>query len=132
MPDELRITAPVEGDILTRHDGYETADALSVIVMGIAPSGAPVDVNGIRVVAESGAFSCPVPLSVQRNRITAKTGDLGHEIEVFWNKGSRKRYRFSIDDNIFFLKDLGLEPDRYPSLFDHWYLGFWREMHREF
>jgi len=43
-----------------------------------------------------------------------------------------KKYRFSVDDNILFLKDLGLNPGAYPSLFDHWYLRFWRDMHEEF
>lgn len=132
MPNQLRIVVPVEGDVLNRHDGYQTADTLSVIVEGVAPEGAAVEVNGIQVVAENGAFSCPVPLSKRRNRILAKAGEMSHEIEVFWNKGSKKRYRFSIDDNICFLRDLGIEPDKHPSLFDHWYLAFWREMHREF
>ena len=45
---------------------------------------------------------------------------------------SRKRYRYSIDDNIEFLHDLGTNPDAYNSLFDHWYLAFWRRMHEEY
>lgn len=44
----------------------------------------------------------------------------------------QKVFRFSVDDNIQFLKDLGLNAEAYPSLFDHWYLAFWRDMHREF
>ncbi|MHA1680431.1 MAG: hypothetical protein ACTSUE_05445 [Promethearchaeota archaeon] len=43
-----------------------------------------------------------------------------------------KYFRFSIDDNIIFLKELAENPEKYPSLFDHEYLRFWREMHEEF
>jgi hypothetical protein len=41
-------------------------------------------------------------------------------------------YRFSIDDNILFLRDLAKNPTKYPSLFDHEYLRFWQEMHRKY
>ena len=37
----------------------------------------------------------------------AESGDARDEILVWCDKGSVKRYRFSVDDNIEFLKDLG-------------------------
>ena len=128
----LKIAHPRDGDVLTRHDGVETAEALTVTVLGTAPPGEAVFVNGAEAFVEGSAFSCEVPLSRRRNTLTARAGGAVDEILVFWNKGSRKRYRFSADDNILFLRDLGLEPDKYASLFDHWYLAFWREMHEEF
>ncbi|MBC7287987.1 MAG: hypothetical protein H5T86_08075, partial [Armatimonadetes bacterium] len=51
---------------------------------------------------------------------------------VVWDRGSRRRYRFSVDDNILFLRDLAQCPDNYPSLFDHWYLKLWRDMHKRY
>jgi hypothetical protein len=132
MAAALKIVYPTDGDVLNRHDGTETDRALTVTVQGIAPPRTNILVNGVAAHVENDAFSCDVPLSHRRNTIVARAGAATHEISVWWNKGSRKRYRFSVDDNIEFLKDLGLNPDRYASLFDHWYLGFWREMHCEY
>jgi hypothetical protein len=129
---KLQITEPRAGDVLNRHDGQESKESLWIVVRGTAPAGAAVQVNGVDADVSGGQFACEVGLDRQRNVLVAQAGDERDEIEVWWNKGSRKRYRFSLDDNILFLKDLGTEPDRYPSLFDHWYLGFWREMHQEF
>jgi hypothetical protein len=40
-------------------------------------------------------------------------------------------YRLSLDDNIWVLRDLAKDPDRYPSVFDHPYLAMYRDIHRE-
>jgi len=132
MTTALRITYPRNGDVLTRHDGAETEDGLEITVRGSATAAGRVLVNGAEARVEGETFSCAVRLSAKRNAIVAQAGAMRHPIEVWWNKASRKRYRFSVDDNILFLKDLGTRPGQYPSLFDHTYLGFWREMHQEF
>lgn len=132
----FRITDPWHGDVLNRHDGVETAEALTVAVRGVVPAGAHVTVNGIPAEVIGDSFRCDVPLRERENIITcagrAGDTDVEQSITVFWDKGSRPRYRFSVDDNIEFLKDLGSRPGDYASLFDHWHLAFWREMHREF
>jgi hypothetical protein len=135
-PANFRITAPWDGDILNRHDGAETAEALVVEVGGVAPEGAQVSVNGAPAQVQGSSFRCSVALRQRSNKITAvaKRGRarLEDSLTVLWDKGSRPRYRFSVDDNIQFLRDLARDQDRYASLFDHWYLGFWRQMHEEF
>mgnify|MGYP000891231797 CR=1 FL=1 len=128
----LQITFPRDGDVLTRHDGAESPDGLSITVKGTAPAGSKVLVNNIEAERSGDAFSCALRIAAQRTCIVAEADGTRVESEVFWNKGSRKRYRFSVDDNIQFLKDLGLNPQSYPSLFDHWYLAFWREMHEKY
>ncbi len=133
MNTPLKITWPIEGDILDHHDGAEHDGTLSIKVCGHAAPGSQVRVNGIETATtQQGAFEATVPLDKRRNKIRAESGDTAHEITVWWNEGSRKRFRFSVDDNICFLRDLGLAPKDYPSLFDHPFLGFWREMHQEF
>jgi len=132
----LAILHPHHGDVLNRHDGEETRDSLLVEVRGVVPSGARVTVNGVPARLEGEAFTCAVPLCARKNEITAVARQAGTEsretITILWDKCSRPRYRFSVDDNIEFLKDLGTRPDDYPSLFDHWYAAFWRRMHEEF
>lgn len=125
----IEIIEPRDGDVLNRNDGVETADALTIEVRGGARGCERVRVNGREAKVENGTFSCTAPLTAGRNTIVAEAGDQKDEVEVWWDKASRKRYRFSVDDNIQFLKDLAADPGQYASLFDHWYLAFWREMH---
>jgi len=132
MAEGLQITHPRNGDVLTRHDGVERGGALTITVQGEAPPGTPVAVNGQAARAAGDGFACDLALTDRTHVIEARAGDAADRIVVKCVPGSRKRFRFSVDDNIQFLKDLGLEPTRYPSLFDHDYLGFWREMHEAF
>ncbi|MCP4644818.1 MAG: hypothetical protein GY851_30530 [bacterium] len=129
---KFRLDFPLDGDILHRHDGEETSDALAIVVRGVAPVNDTVTVNGIDARRQGDAFECEAQLTARHNTITIATGAEPQAIEVSWNRGSRKRYRFSMDDNILFLKDLGSNSGQYPSLFDHWYLGFLRDMHARF
>ncbi len=128
----IEILYPRDGDVLTHHDGCETSGALRVRVRGTAPAGEPVLVNGVPAAREGNEFSAEIALHERWSGITASAASGECRIRVARVQQSRKRYRFSVDDNICFLKDLGTQPGAYPSLFDHPYLGFWREMHREF
>ena len=132
MTTAFQLVQPRDGDILNRHDGEETAVELSITVHGSAPIERVVTVNGITAERSGGTFHCRVPLQARQNTLAVACGADRREITVFWDRASFPRYRFSIDDNIEFLKDLGLHHEDYPSLFDHWYLAFWREMHREY
>ena len=132
MDSKLRITWPVEGDILGRHDGTETPKNLNVNVTGSILNNALVKVNGHTAVRSGRTFEAKVQLEPGKNRIVAETADERCAVDVFWSRETQKRFRLSCDDNILFLKDLGLRPERYPNLFDHWYLSFWRSVHREF
>ena len=128
----IRIMLPRDGDVLSGLNGFETDQRLMIAVVGKAPAGAAVRVNGLPANTHNGTFSYDIELTGRRNTIVAEAGELKDAVEVWWDKGSRKRYRFSVDDNIEFLKDLAAEPEKYPSLFDHWYLAFWREMHQTY
>jgi hypothetical protein len=136
MAGEVQITCPRHGDVLNRHDGEERADTLVVRVEGTAPAGAVVTVNGTVAHVQKSSFSCDVPLRERANSITAacpaQRKELSDTITVLWDKGSRPRYRLSLDDNIHFLQDLSARPEEYGSIFDHWYLGFLRQMHQDY
>lgn len=132
MASILTITSPHDGDVLNRHDGFETGGALTVTVQGSCPAGERVSVNGRPAQVHETNFQCEISLTHRETVLTAETETQRTSITVYWNRNSRKRFRFSVDDNIEFLKDLALHSTNYPSLFDHAYLRFWREMHREF
>lgn len=128
----VKITFPQDGFVLNRHDGVEKADRLMIPVQGKTEGNGRVTVNGKAASVKDGLFSCQVPITEKRSTIMARSSAGEDEVQVWWNKGSRKRFRFSVDDNVQFLKDLALDPEKYSSLFDHWYLGFYRDMHKQF
>lgn len=132
---ETQITWPQRGDILNRHDGTQTPDGLTVTVRGTSPSSGPLTVtaNGrpaATVRSQGASFEADLKLTDRRTDITVASPNGEATIPVLWDRDSFPRYRFSIDDNILFLKDLALGD--YDSLFDHWYLAFWREIHRRY
>jgi len=130
-PDRpLRITAPPDGAILNRHDGEGTPRGLRIIVEGVSPG--PVRVNGVAAEVREGRFRAPVVLAAHENRITAESGGRKDPILVFWDRNSLPRYRFSVDDNIWFLRDIAQNAAKHQSIFDNPYLAFWRELHQKY
>lgn len=145
MHGQLRISTPKNGDILNHHDGSPTQEGLAISVAGIAAQGRPVsvvcegadEIGGVpRYRAESEAtaagtaFSAAVKLHGRHNTLTAISGEEKDTVQVLWDRDSFPRYRLSLDDNILLLKDLA--QGSYRSLFDHWYLAFWRSIHHHF
>lgn len=133
-PDEpLRILEPADGAILNRHDGEKTAAGLRITVKGVCRAGTPVTVNGAPAAVRDGRFEALVVLRERENRIVAEApGGLRDAVTAVWDRDSFRRYRFSTDDNIWFLRDIARHADRYRSIFDNPYLAFWRQMHRKY
>jgi len=135
----IRILEPIDGAILNRTDGRLTAKGLEITVRGtVSQQHSKVWVNENEAEVANGRFTCNTSLENQKNRIVAfaerdKAGvGCADVITVLWDKNSMKRYRFSTDDNIAFLKDLALNAGRYRSLFDNEYLNFWKSVHEEY
>ncbi|NLC57784.1 MAG: hypothetical protein GX774_13185 [Armatimonadetes bacterium] len=129
----IRFLQPVDGDILNRHDGTPVEEGLAITVRVDAPAEAQVTVNGTPLSREGEVFTGRLLLRAPETRLCARAEGHGEEtITVLWDRHSFPRYRFSVDDNIQFLKDLARNAGRYGSLFDNHYLAFWREMHRRY
>jgi len=129
-PDEpLRITEPVDGAILNHNDGETTPMGLRILVQGSSRLAGTVRINDISAPVREGRFQAPITLSGRETKIVAEGVGQRHEITVFWDRDSFKRYRVSTDDNIWFLRDIARNAATYSSIFDNAYLGFWRQMH---
>lgn len=129
----LRITEPIDGAILNRHDGAVTGAGLKIQIKGAVQGRRSVRVNGAAASVQNGEFRAEVLLKDRVNRIVAESpGGLRDEVTVLWDRDSFPRYRFSVDDNIRFLNDIALHEPPYTSVFENVYLGFWREMHRKY
>ena len=69
----LEITNFRDGQILNRHYGRESADALEITLEGIAPPQELVTVNGIPARRHDRIFTADIKLTQKINRITVSS-----------------------------------------------------------
>ncbi len=145
----LEITFPFHGAILSHRHGQQDAAGLTIAVRGQAPAGARVTVNGVPARRDGAAFEAAVTLTAPETDLvavavggarspsapggtdaSARSPYPPHTVRVVWDRHSRPRYRFSIDDNSFFLLDIARKG--YRSLFDCFYLALLRDLHARY
>jgi hypothetical protein len=128
------ITDPVEGRILDHRHGRTVDGGLEITVRGKAPTGSPVTVNRIPAKQEGTDFTAKIVLREKQNRIVASCAKDGKKTEtvarVLWDRYSFPRYRFAIDDNIFFARDIA--DKKYRSLFECPYLAMLKRFHQKY
>ncbi len=130
----LRIKDPFHGAILNYRHGAVQDGQLTITVTGNWPGHGAVEVNGVPATMAGDGFSAQVALTDRETDIVAVYhgihGHQEHRVRVLWDKHSFPRYRFSIDDNSFFLRDIARKG--YGSLFDCFYLDMLRRLNREY
>lgn len=130
----LSIDEPFHGAVLNRRHGTPLDAGLKIPVSGQAPPDTEVTVNGQPARRAGARFTAEVVLRERETDIVALTdsrfGRQEHRIRVVWDKNSFPRYRFSIDDNIYFLHDIFR--NKYRSLFDCFFLKGLRETNRKY
>jgi hypothetical protein len=129
--ERIAIEEPFHAAVLNRRHGKQTNDGLQIRVVGQAPLRDRVAVSGKPAAREGTRFVAEVVLRDKITEIVAVSdGAFGrheHRIRVVWDRYSQPRYRFSIDDNSFFLRDVAQK--KYASLFDCFYLKLLRDLH---
>ena len=130
----LRINDPFHGAVLNHRHGTVRDGALDITVTGTCPDYGTVTVNGIPAKIAGGQFCATIPITEREQDIAAvyegSFGKLKHKVRVVWDRNSFPRWRFSVDDNSFWLRDVATrQPD---SLFDCFYLDVLRTMNREY
>jgi len=130
----FRITHPVHGAVLNHRHGRQNEEGLTIEVRGEAPLAGRVVVNGVPTRRTGETFSATITLREREPEIVARCegpdGRWEHRVRVVWDRRSRPRYRFSIDDNSFFVRDIVQK--KYPSLFDCFYLDILRRLHHAY
>ncbi len=130
----LRIQEPFHGAVLNRRTGEPVEGGLRIKVLGQAPLRDRVVVNGTAAERAGDRFGGEVVLKERETEIAAVSegggGRMEHRIRVVWDINSRPRYRISIDDNIFFLRDVAQK--KYASLFECPYLKTLRDLHARY
>ena len=132
--DAIRIDDPFPGAVLNRRHGEAVEGGLKIRVSGTAPKDQRVTANGVPARRDGGRFTADVVLRDKVTQIVAAAqGDAGQSearVRVRWDRHSMPRYRFSIDDNSFFLRDIVQKG--YRSLFDCWYLKMLKDLHAKY
>ena len=130
----IRFLSPIDGDMLCEYDGTMENGGLSTIVRIAAPDGSKIKINGADAEFADNSFFSRVHLKRYENLIEVEDRKSGERqsIKVFWLKNFTNRYRLSLDDNIWFLKDISDHADTYTSIFENPYLAFLREVHETY
>ncbi len=130
----VKIREPFHGAVLNHRHGRQSQDGLTIRVAGEAPSGDRVTVNGAPCRREGNRFIGEITLrDKEADLIAVAAGESGEHqdrVRVVWDRYSEPRYRFSIDDNSFFLRDVAQK--KYASLFDCFYLKMLRGLHDKY
>ncbi len=128
------IEEPFHGAVLNHRHGQQSGDGLKIQVRGRAPLRDRVTVNGAPARRAGTGFVSQLVLRRKETDIVAlsqgSSGRREHRVRVLWDRRSRPRYRFSIDDNSFFLRDIARK--KYASLFECFYLQMLRKLHQKY
>jgi len=128
----LSIEFPAQGDVLSRHDGQETAEGLRIVVKGRCGPGPAPTVNGRPADRSGESYQAPVLLAQPRSEIAVCCGDERQSITVLYDRKSFPRYRFSVDDVIWCFTEVARGQDRYASIFDHWFFAVFKKLHKDY
>ncbi|MBN2477217.1 MAG: hypothetical protein JXB62_21595 [Pirellulales bacterium] len=130
----LVIEEPFHGAVLNRRHGTEVDGGLKIPVTVKASAARRVLVNGQAAVRQGQRHVAQIVLRQSETDIVAVAdGNAGRRqvrARVVWDRHSRPRYRFSSDDNSFFLRDVAQQG--YRSLFDCGYLDMLRKLHAKY
>jgi hypothetical protein len=133
-PSSVKIVEPFQGAVLNHRHGKQTAAGLTIRVAGEARPGDRVTVNGVPGRREGKHFAADVLLrQPETDLVAVAEGTDGRQqdrVRVVWDRYSVPRYRFMIDDNSFFLRDIAQK--NYKSLFDCFYLKGLRDLHTKY
>ena len=125
------MVSPIDGDMLHPSDGTMRDGRLEVNIIVTANPESRLLLNGEPMQANGNTFSGRASLTAYKNIFTvedAGTGE-GQTIELYRLDHFEGKYRLSIDDNIWFLRDLQQQADKYHSLFENPFMGFLKEIH---
>jgi hypothetical protein len=131
LKNKISFVSPIDGDMLNEYDGTVADGCLLTQVKVLAPSVKKIKINGVTANYEDGMYVANIRLKDYKNTIEVKDVASGEKqsILVFWLKNYTNKYRLSLDDNIWFLKDISKNADKYKSIFENPYLGLLKQVH---
>ena len=130
----IRFFSPLDGDMLCEYDGKVEKGGLTTTVEIEAPIGSKIKINGLNAKYADKLYSSKVHLKDYENVIEVEDVNTGEKqsITIFWLKNFTNKYRLSLDDNIWFLKDISVNANKYESIFENSYLALLKEVHETY
>ena len=125
-------TFPRDGVMLTETSGERIGDTLKIKVAFTASDNRNLTLNGQPMERTNHCiYKADFILDSFKNTLTVKDSDSGEEwsIDTYFLKKGYKKYRFSLDDNIWFLQNLNENKDVYKSMFEDPYLAMLKKVH---
>jgi hypothetical protein len=126
--------SPVDGDMLCEYDGTMKDGCLTIPVKIRAPHGSKIKVNGIGAKLSGDLVESSVCLTNYENNIEVTDQKTGSRktIKVYRLSNYTGKYRLSLDDNIWFIRDIANNGSRYKSIFENPYLKMYRDLHQAY
>ncbi len=126
---------PRDGVMLTEASGERIGDTLKITVTFHASDHRNLTLNGQPLPRVNHCFyRTDCVLEHFKNTLTVQDTESGEvwSIDVYFLKKGYKKYRFSLDDNIWFLQNLNENKDRYTSMFEDPYLAMIKGIHERY
>ncbi len=123
---------PKDGIGLTYACGESVGDGIKITVLYVAPTGKKLTLNGIPLPeTDHCMYKVDYVLTDKKTTLTVVDTVCGKEnsIDVYFFKKAYKKYRFTLDDNIWFLQNLNENKDVYKSMFEDTYLALLKSIH---
>ncbi len=130
---EMKFAFPRDGVMLSPSMGKAANGKLLIYPIVNALPGRNLTVNGVPMIFDANMYTSKsaVELVPDKNTLTLKDTDTGEiqAIDVFYLPNAAWKYRFSLDDNIWFLQNLAKNQNIYKSMFEDPYLTLLKTMH---
>ncbi|HAZ19970.1 MAG TPA: hypothetical protein DCY75_07355 [Clostridiales bacterium] len=125
---------PANHVFLTDAAGKKTENGLKIQCIFNADPSRSIAINGVPATPASGCLKATVELTSFKNILTAVDTQTGEKnsITVYYVKKAHKTYRFSLDDNIWFLQDIAKNQHIYRSIFENPYLSMLKGVHDQY
>ena len=123
---------PKDGAMLTYAAGERVGDALNIKVLFTATDGRKLELNGIPMEnCNNALYRTYITLENYKTTLEVVDTETGEKwaIDSYFLKKGYKKYRFSLDDNIWFLQNLNENKDVYKSMFEDPYLALLKSIH---
>ena len=126
----LSFVFPIDCVMLTDAAGILTNAGLEIKCILNASPGRKIAVNGLLCTATSNEYHAKVILQDYRTILSAIDIETGERIsiEIFYLKKAHKKYRFSLDDNIWCFQNIAKNANIYKSIFEDPYLKLLKTM----
>jgi len=127
----LEFAFPLDCTMLMDAAGTPSNEGLLIKCIVNAAPDRSLQINGVPCTPGSNMYSAPVLIKNFKNTLTVTDTETGESesIVVYYMPKAHKKYRFSLDDNIWFLQNIAKNQHIYKSIFEDPYLTLLKTMH---